>query len=247
MPVMWKEAIQYVADKLGYEVTGYRSYKHPYQLRNRILAQNNISLTLDAGAAVGDYILQLRRSGYTGRVISFEPMAAPYATLRQRAGRDPYGKWEAIQCGLAAESGYAEIHVSENSVSSSLLPLTEAHTSIADPVGYVAKERIALRPLADFADKIAAADRVFLKMDVQGYEYEVLRGAGEVLNQVRVIECELSLAPMYKGQMLYREMIAEFEKRGFETFSFTRGCCDWNTGKLLQMDGIFVRSDRNGD
>ena len=78
-------------------------------------------------------------------------------------------------------------------------------------------------------------------MDVQGFEKQALLGAAETLPQVHVIESELSLAPLYEGQPLYREMIGYFENLGFDLMSLERGFFDYRTGQLLQMDGVFVR------
>jgi hypothetical protein len=70
----------------------------------------------------------------------------------------------------------------------------------------------------------------------------VLRGAGSVLAQVDLIECELSFVPLYDGQMLFEEMILLLKDHGFTPVQFTPGLTDPHTGYNLQADVIFAKS-----
>jgi hypothetical protein len=87
-------------------------------------------------------------------------------------------------------------------------------------------------------------DRLWIKLDVQGYEHTVLDGAMQAIAQTRVVESELSLVPLYEGQHLYRDIIDQLESLGFGLVSIERGFTDPNTGHVLQVDGIFVRHER---
>lgn len=78
-----------------------------------------------------------------------------------------------------------------------------------------------------------------MKIDVQGFERQVLAGATEILPQVKGIQLELSLVPLYESQPIYREMIKFLEKLGYELYALVPGFTEHKTGKLLQMDGIF--------
>ena len=235
-----KDALKAAFEQMGYEITGSNSLTHMSQLRLRILEQNRINLMLDIGAGEGNYILRLRKSGFQGQVVSFEPMKSVFEELRRKVSADP--KWSCHNLGIGSEAGEALINVSANSVSSSLLPITGKQTSVVEETGYIATERITVETLDRLRGKLVQpADRVFLRLDVQGFEKQALLGAAETLPQVHVIESELSLAPLYEGQPLYREMIGYFENLGFDLMSLERGFFDYRTGQLLQMDGIFVR------
>jgi hypothetical protein len=87
-------------------------------------------------------------------------------------------------------------------------------------------------------------DRLWIKLDVQGYEQTVLDGAMQAIARTRVVESELSLIPLYEGQHLYREIIDQLEMLGFGLVSIERGFTDPTTGHVLQVDGIFVRHER---
>jgi len=89
-------------------------------------------------------------------------------------------------------------------------------------------------------------DSIWLKVDVQGFEQQVLDGAEALLGSVKVIELELSLQPLYEGQVLYLPMIAFLLRRGYALASVAPGFHDKCTGQMLQFDGIFLREQFAG-
>ena len=80
-----------------------------------------------------------------------------------------------------------------------------------------------------------------MKVDVQGFERQVFDGAEQLLRSVRAVEVELSLEPLYEGQVLYLPMIDILQRSGFSLASVAPGFQDECTGRLLQFDGIFER------
>jgi hypothetical protein len=92
------------------------------------------------------------------------------------------------------------------------------------------------------AGRLGAEERAYLKIDVQGLEMDVLRGAGATLAQVDMIEMELSTVPLYRGQALYREMIDHLAGLGFTLVGLAEGFSDERTGQLLQFDALFERT-----
>src|SRR6185503_14619714 len=93
--------------------------------RLAIMESNRIGLVVDIGANTGQYGSMLRRSGYKGPLLSIEPLSAAFRELSRRAGRDP--NWSTIEAAVGAQNTEAEINVSANSASSSLLPMEERH------------------------------------------------------------------------------------------------------------------------
>lgn len=86
------------------------------------IEDREIDVVMDVGANVGQFGESLRDGGYRGRIVSFEPIEAPFQTLSRKAAAD--GNWEAHHCGLGAVSGTAALNVSELSVFSSILGMT---------------------------------------------------------------------------------------------------------------------------
>jgi FkbM family methyltransferase len=204
--------------------------------RLRLLKEREVSLVLDVGANAGQYATRLRADGYRGRIISFEPLGAPYARLEAFAADDP--NWETRRIALGAAAARKTINVSENSYSSSLLPICDVTVTAAPDARYVEEEEVEVVTL-DSLD--IPARRNFLKIDVQGYELQVLRGANESLQRVLAVELELSLVPLYAGQALAPEICAFLREHGFVPLALEPEFSDPTTGELLQVNGLFVR------
>src|SRR5262249_4712879 len=130
----------------------------------------------DVGAAKGGYGTQLRLFGYAGRIVSFEPLDSAFSQLSAAIAGD--ATWTARQSALGAEAGESVINIASNSDSSSLLPMGSAHTDAEPSVGIVGQQVVKVERLDDVIDEIARPeDRIFLKIDAQGFERQVLAGA----------------------------------------------------------------------
>ena len=207
--------------------------------RLRALRTERIGTVLDVGASVGEYGQSLRWTGYRGRIVSYEPVAAAFAQLSARASAD--GRWTCRQVALGAAPGTAAIHVTADSVSSSLLGQLPPMATAAPQARHVADERVTVTTLDDERENWDPGDRILLKLDVQGYEQEVLEGAAETLDSVAAIEMELSLRALYEGQRSFADQLASVGGRGFELVSVENVFVDETVPRLLQVDGLFVR------
>ncbi|MBC7633672.1 FkbM family methyltransferase, partial [Aeromicrobium sp.] len=107
-----------VATRLGRR--GFEVRRHSAARRQSVLAKQEVDLVLDVGASTGGYGTSLRSFGYTGQIVSFEPLAAAFAELSATVASDPL--WTARNTALGAEPGEATINIASNSASSSLLP-----------------------------------------------------------------------------------------------------------------------------
>jgi methyltransferase FkbM-like protein len=139
--------------------------------------------------------------------------------------------------------GEVRLHISGNSESSSILDMLPAHLLGAPESRYTGGEVVSLETLDSVWDKVVPAEHreIFLKIDVQGYEGEVLKGADHALRNVIGVQVELSLVPLYDGQPLYRDLIDHLGALGFELCGVATGFVDPATGRTLQLDGIFFR------
>jgi FkbM family methyltransferase len=238
---MWTSAIKALGRRAGLDIQRYSPKNSIGRRRTCILAHQQISLVLDVGANVGQYATGLREAGYRGRIVSFEPQARAFAQLARAAGADPL--WACRQMALGDVDGTTEIRLAEESGVSSLLTLepTLAHTA-----GWatVATQETMEARLDSVAEEIIRPDDLTcLKLDVQGYEMHVLRGAAETLERISVIEAELNLIPLYKGQAEFREMLEFFESAGFRLACLHPGHFVDGPAQMVFVDGIFVRRD----
>lgn len=236
--------IRKLALKFGIELNRYNPAQSQEARMARLLAHHGIDLVLDVGANTGGYGISLRETGFQGDILSFEPLEQAHAELTRAASTD--ARWHiAPRMAVGAEDGEIEINVAGNSVSSSILPMHDAHAQAAPQSRYVGSQRVPLSRLDSISHPVLASNRrTLLKIDTQGYEMSVLQGAKGLLPHIRGIQLELSIIPLYEGQTLYRETIEWLAGQGFELWNLIPGFLDESSGRLLQFDGIFFRNNQ---
>ena len=241
---MLKKTIKKLARSLGVDLKRYNVQTSEAAKMQRLLAYHNIDLVFDVGANIGQYAKLLRELGYSGRIVSFEPLSSAYSQLKAVSEKDPL--WEiAPQTAIGNQEGEIVINIAGNSYSSSALPMLDAHLESAPESAYSGSETVKLSRLDTLAKNYIKSETksIFLKIDVQGLEKQVLEGATAILPLVKGIKLELSLVPLYEGQVLFKEMIDIVEKLGYELYGIEPGFTAEKTGRMLQMDGIFFKPD----
>ena len=159
--------------RVGFDVVRYLSL-------NTVFCAHGINVVFDVGANVGQYGSKLRRLGYRGRIVSFEPQRMPFEDLSRLAARDP--DWTAVQLGLGSADDQKEMNIYDGTVLGSMLTLDQ--TAYDFHVRKVGTETIQIRTVDGILDQYAKPeDRVFLKIDTQGFEKEILRGAARSLDR----------------------------------------------------------------
>ena len=191
---------------------------------------------------MGQFARHLRDAGFRGRIISFEASVKAHSILVNNARGD--ANWTiASRMAVGDRDGKTTINISQNSVSSSILPILGTHLQAEPESRYIASEEVNMRRLDSVAsDFLSNGDRIFLKLDVQGFESEVLRGAHELLTRICGIRLEMSLVPLYEGEDLFDSMLQRLRGLGFVLWSLVPGFVDKNTGRLLQVDGVFFKT-----
>jgi FkbM family methyltransferase len=208
----------------------------------KLIDSLSINKVFDIGANEGQFGQSIRKGGYKGQIVSFEPLSDAWIELKKNANND--SNWlihERVAIGNS--NGEIKINISNNSVSSSVLPMLKQHSSAASDSVYIAEETV---PIVTF-DSIASQylnneSNIFLKIDTQGFEWEVLEGAKDTLNLVNGVIVELSLVPLYDGQRLWKDVINKLENEGFTLWALQEVFTDPNTGQSLQFDGIFIKN-----
>jgi FkbM family methyltransferase len=237
----WNEIIKMFGRSVGVEITRFSPQNSTGLHLAKVLRENGVDIVFDIGANEGQFAKEIRDFGYTGRVISFEPLTSARKNLNLLAQCDD--NWIVHdQCAIGSEDGEIEIHVAGNSVSSSVLPMLELHSSAAVGSAYISSENVPICKLDGIATRyLTESSNLFIKIDTQGYEWQVLDGARETLKRARGVLCELSLVPLYKDQRLWRDIVDKLDEEDFTLWSLQKGFIDPRTGQSLQMDGIFLR------
>lgn len=220
-----------------------RPANSPEKQLSAVLNFLKINIIFDIGANEGQFVKSIRPN-YQGKVISFEPLTLARNKLLINAQKD--NNWIVHkQCAIGSHDGQVKINISKNSVSSSILPMTKVHSSAAKESIYVGSETIDVNKLDSIAiDYINDETKLFIKIDAQGYEKEILDGSKKILDKADGILCELSLVQLYEGQYLWRDIVNILDKQGFTLWALQKGFTNPDTGQTLQMDGIFVRNER---
>lgn len=235
--------VKKIARSFGIEINRYDPSNFTAAQLAKALEVAGINLVFDIGANEGQFAREIREYGYTGKIVSFEPLSSARKKLLSFAAADQ--NWEVHdQSAIGDQDGKIEIHIAGNSVSSSVLPMLESHSSAAVGSAYVDSERVPIDKLDVVAKQYMTPEsKLFIKIDTQGFEWQVLDGADETLQHARGVHCELSLVPLYDGQRLWRDIVDRLDGEGFMLWALQKGFTDPRTGQSLQMDGIFLRPD----
>jgi len=225
---------------LGFNIS---KIKKPQDLTPFLFHHFNIDLLLDVGANSGQYSLLARRNGYSGSIISFEPLSSAHKKLIVNAKNDNY--WKVYpRCGIGSSISELTINISKNSYSSSLLDILPSHTDAAPESKYIGKETVNIKTLDSLFDENLFNlhhKSIYLKIDTQGFEKEVLEGSLTSLQYIKCVELELSVILLYKNQNLYDFFFKFMRENGFELWTLSPGISDPKSGQLLQFDAIFFK------
>jgi FkbM family methyltransferase len=206
-----------------------------------ILQQLRVNCVLDVGASDGRYARHLRMLGYVGQIVSFEPVPESYEKLTVAAAGDDL--WSARRIALGAEKATRELKVLRaaggEAVFSSLLEPRWPQQEPPETVG-IEVERLD----AAAANLLASVvnPRVFLKIDTQGYDVEVVRGAAGILDHVVALQCEVSVVPIYEEMPHYTEALAYYESLGFALVDLSV-VNRTASGLVLEYDALMLRSE----
>ena len=205
-----------------------------------LLDKYGIDVVLDVGANNGQYGRNMLSMGWDKPLVSFEPLSSAYQKLV--ANSRPFPNWHVENVGLGATDGEATINIAGNSQSSSFRDILPTHTDAAPQSSYIGTETVQMAKLDSVIDRICQPnDRVFLKLDVQGFEKDVLQGATKSLNRVVGLQAEMALKPLYDGETLYDEMVEHLGQLGYTMMTIAPVFADPRTGQVLQLEGIFYR------
>lgn len=229
---------QKITHSLGVSIRPYTPSTHHDLRLMRALKHFEIDLVLDVGANIGQYGVKLYSEGYNGKIISFEPIPRCHAVLVKEASN--FKNWEVFEpCAIGDGNYTSEIHISKNTVSSSLLNMSDTHVQGAPDSVYIDKEEIQVKSLDSLG--IDFDRNIFLKIDVQGYEFNVLKGAESLLSKIRLLSVELSLAEVYDGATNWKTILQYLEDKGFYLYGLNTAFVNNETGQVLQIDGIFAK------
>ncbi|MGW2818624.1 FkbM family methyltransferase [Streptomyces sp. NPDC001415] len=228
--------------RLGIDVVRHRPGGHELV---RLLTRYEIDLVLDVGARRGEFGAMLRAAGYRGRIVSFEPLPKLRAELSRRAASD--GSWSVLPYALGDRAGEAAPDVSGRpGPADALLPMPPgSHRAAAPRTACTGDAIVETRRLDELWEQVTApGERVFLKLDVLGYEAQVLGGAGEFADQIRGVRIGAPLVPLVEGGKLFDDLLAlTRDELGLTLMSLAPGFTDPHDGRMLACELVLLRED----
>jgi FkbM family methyltransferase len=192
-----------------------------------LLLKHGVDLVLDVGANEGQTYDWLRQTGYDGKIVSFDPNPTIFAALNRKPGVN----WEKQQLALSSTSGEAEFFATDETGWSGL------HRPLSKPT----RDRFKVR--TERLDKIWSWDAhsAFLKIDTEGHDLEVVRGAAGVLDKISLIMVETVLDLRYEGEPTFCEVVQGLAEFGFRACKVQQLYPAPAKGVDAGMDLVFCR------
>jgi FkbM family methyltransferase len=203
------------------------------------LKESGIQTVIDVGAHSGEFSSAIRAVLPNVRVFCFEPLPECHGKLVKKFGNN--GVVHVFQTAIGDSRGEVEFFRSDFSKASSLLPMSSLHQ---DAFPWSARNqliKVPLAPLDDFEDQIELTSKTLLKIDVQGFEDRVLRGAERILQKLDYVLVEVSLAPLYDGQGEFHTIYDLLLRAGFSYKGNVEQLASPVDGAILQVDALFAR------
>lgn len=210
----------------------------------RSIILKKCDLVVDIGSNDGQWIAGVRKNGYLGKALCIEPLSRNYSKLKS----SKLGDTIFLNCAVGNTNGYLIMNeASNNGLSSSVLELDDFHKIGAPEIKYIRKERVECKKLSKILfvhkDKY---ERIFIKIDTQGYEFEVLKSLSKKdFDTIYAFEVEVNLVSTYKGTYLIEDIIRFLRLKGFRPLRIENGFGMPNFGQQLQVDVLFVKNSNS--
>jgi len=217
-------------------------YEHYRDLNKPWLTNYGINTVLDVGANIGDFAKLAREVFPSAAIYSFEPLPDCFAALRVALAGDE--NFFPIECGIGREKTTLDFYRSYHSPSSSFLQMEEFHKEAFPYTGDGQAPdalKIEVQTLDDALRDKDLSSNILLKIDVQGFELEVIAGASETLLSSKVVVIEMSFAHLYKGQPLFHDVYEAMYGHGYLFRGSLAQMLHAETGEIVQADAIFVK------
>jgi FkbM family methyltransferase len=209
-----------------------------------LLSTLGVNCVVDVGANEGQFGRGLRRTGYAGLILSFEPNVEALQVLEASKKNDE--NWKVFPYALGPEDGTQLFHFMIDSVFSSFLrPENKEAPQFTGSNDISRTETIKVRKLCSVLQEqrhtLPTELRIFLKMDTQGFDLEVIKGLGQFVSEIVALQSEISMVPIYKGMPHYLESLNVYESMNFVPSNFFLVNRQPASLMAVEMDCIMVK------
>ena len=229
---------------LGYDVVKLRNSNAVLSTHlTNVFAAKRIDCVLDVGANRGQYGRFLREMGFEGNIVSFEPVASVFEHLQETAKGDP--RWRCFNLALGDKVQQRAMNVYDASQFCSFLDTNSYSQQIWGSLDQARPEVVNVARLDDLFPRLlqeTGCEHFYLKMDTQGFDRNVFRGAQESLAKIEALQSEVSLIPVYEGMPPTYDVLNEYHARGY----FISGMYPINRDAslaVIEYDCVLVKRD----
>jgi FkbM family methyltransferase len=205
------------------------------------LEESGITTVVDIGAHTGQFASAVRAILPHAYIYSFEPLPDCCQQLKRRMSR--YGRFQVFCTALGDQRGKTAFWRSAFPKSSSVLPMSDAHKTAFPWTAKCTPVDVQMNMLDDYIDEIDFVPQVLLKVDVQGYELNVLQGAVRALEHINYLLVETSFCPLYEGSALFHDVYCFLHERGFTYAGNLDQLVSLQNSTILQADALFTRQE----
>ncbi len=202
------------------------------------LAGEGIHTVIDVGAFTGSLCFGIARILPRAKIYAFEPLPDNFRMLQQLEGDI---NLTAFNVAVGAEEGEGTFYRNDFTASSSALPIENRHVEAFPQTARAEEISVKFWKLDAHLEELKLQEKVLLVLDVQGFEFEVLKGADKLLDSVDMVLCEVSFAGLYENQCTFEDLYGFLAPKGFVFKGDAGHLRDPNDGRILQVDALFAR------
>lgn len=200
-----------------------------------------IKTIIDVGANKGQFTVAASNFYPEAMIYSFEPLKSVYEILKKNvAGRN----CKCFNFAVGDSSGEIEFYENQYSLASSVKKITKKQNELFPETNKTEKIIVPLNTLNEIIPSLHLVNKILLKLDVQGYEKEVINGALHCLDRISYLLIEMSFVRMYEEELLFEEMHSFLSDLGFNILS-PLGVLYSNKNQILQIDMLYKNIKQN--
>jgi FkbM family methyltransferase len=202
------------------------------------LVQQDIETLIDVGANQGQFAIAWKKFYPGSKIFSFEPVPETFDKLK--ANTQTFSNISTLNMALGSKPGTLSIYKNGHSHASSFLKVSQFQKEHIPATAHEEPEEVSVSTLDTISKEFGDLGCSVLKLDVQGFEREVLMGAEEVLKKINFLIIEMSFRPMYEGELLFEKMDDLLKQFGFKIVA-PLGFLQTNDLQIPQIDFLYER------
>lgn len=201
------------------------------------LKHYNINTIFDIGANIGEFATELRTYLPSAKIISYEPLKECFYTLNETMKGD--ANFVSFNLAIGNSNEEIEINKSDYTPCSSFLEMEDFHKQEFPKSINSTKEKVKIVTLDEEFKKENRKENILIKIDVQGFEDNVIKGGQDAIKKSKIVLIESCFVSLYKGQILFDGIYNSLKSLGFSYRGSINKKMD-KDGNIIFEDSVFI-------